>query len=134
MMFEKESEFTLNYKKLNARIDNLYWRKYNNWYLEFKKFDFSLFHQVESESPITVVNTVPVLQFDSKGNFIKEYPSLKIASIEAHVALGQIILCLKNRQKTAGGYQWKYKNDFDYGSKGTTGTTGITIQLARKIH
>jgi hypothetical protein len=225
MMFEKESEFTLDYKKLNARIANLYWINQNNWYLEFKKFDdeefkeiegylgfyfisnygqvisfhrklpvgrrynfvrgffalhlslmgkcefqfihdlvyshfckplesgykvihrngittdnyfknltstqffpiltrlkekkfdFSLFHQVESESPITIVNTVPVLQFDRKGNFIKEYPSLKIASIEAHVALGQMILCLKNRQKTAGTFQWKYKSDFNYGSK-----------------
>jgi hypothetical protein len=225
MMFEKESEFTLNYKKLNARIDNLYWRKHNNWYLEFKKFDdekfkeiegyhgfyfisnygqvisfhrklpvgrrydfirgffalrlslmrkcefhyihdlvyshfckplkpgykvihrngtttdnyfknltstqffpvftrlkkkkldFSLFYQVESESPLTVVNTIPVLQFDRKGHFIKEYPSLKIACIEAHVALSQMIFCLKNRHKTAGGYQWKYKSDFDYGTK-----------------
>lgn len=48
----------------------------------------------------------PVLQFDKKDQFIKEYPS--ISEAERQVG-GDIKGMLAGRQKTAAGYIWKYK-------------------------
>jgi hypothetical protein len=48
-----------------------------------------------------------ILQYDLQGNFIKEYPSINEA--ERHIK-GDIGAMLSGRQKTAGGYIWKFKN------------------------
>jgi hypothetical protein len=48
----------------------------------------------------------PILQFDKKNQFIKEYPS--ISEAERQVG-GDIKGMLAGRQKTAAGYIWKYK-------------------------
>jgi len=87
--------------------------------LKERGFDFTLYHLIESESILKKERTLPVIQFDKEGKFMKKYPSLKVASIETLVNLSLIIRCLKNRQKTAGGYQWKYKDDSFYDSNGT---------------
>jgi hypothetical protein len=56
-------------------------------------------------------NSKPILQFDNKNNLIQEFKSIK----EALEYLGKplnnacITSCLKERQKTAFGYIWKYK-------------------------
>ena len=57
----------------------------------------------------------PVLQYDKKGNFVREWKS----AYEATEAIGlkshsTICNCLKGRTSTAGGFVWKYKdNDKD---------------------
>lgn len=51
----------------------------------------------------------PVLQFDLNGNFIREYPGVLEAGEQCGIWKGGISTCLKNKQKTAGGYVWKYK-------------------------
>lgn len=48
----------------------------------------------------------PILQFDKKGQLIKEYPS--ISEAERQVG-GDIKGMLAGRQKTAAGYIWKFK-------------------------
>lgn len=49
----------------------------------------------------------PVIQYDLKGNIIKEFSSLK----EAKSKFGGFIdICLKHKGKKAGGYFWGYKN------------------------
>jgi hypothetical protein len=51
----------------------------------------------------------PILQYDLKNNFIKEWKSCT----EVRNVLGvsnSIQACCKGRQKTAGGYIWKFKN------------------------
>jgi hypothetical protein len=56
-------------------------------------------------------NSKPILQLDTKNNIIREFKSIK----EALDYLGKsinnscITACLKERQKTAFGYVWKYK-------------------------
>ncbi len=48
MDFERdESEFMLEQKKNQERLDNLYWKKYSNWYSKFKKFDDEEFKKIE---------------------------------------------------------------------------------------
>ena len=48
----------------------------------------------------------PVLQYDTNGNFIKEWESL--ISVTSSIK-GDIRSCIKGRQKTAAGFMWKYK-------------------------
>lgn len=50
----------------------------------------------------------PVLQYDLDGNFIKEWAS----QLEVYKILKvDINNCLKKRNKTSGGYQWRYKGE-----------------------
>lgn len=51
-----------------------------------------------------------VLQFDKQGNFIKQWDSIKKASVVVNGCEGSIGNCLKGRCKTSGGYIWKYAN------------------------
>jgi group I intron endonuclease len=52
-----------------------------------------------------------ILQYDLADNFIKEFPSLNEAynSMNKPLNSSGITCCLKNRQKSAFGYKWKYK-------------------------
>jgi hypothetical protein len=49
-----------------------------------------------------------IIQFDLKNNLIKKWPSQKQAANELHLDLGTLTACLKGRQKTCGGFIWKY--------------------------
>lgn len=51
-----------------------------------------------------------ILQFDLNGNFIKEWKGLKEAARTLNIKPPNLTACLKGRQKTCGGFIWKYKN------------------------
>ena len=51
----------------------------------------------------------PVLQYTVDGIFVKEYPSVLQAGEQCDIWKGGISSVLKGRQKTAGGFIWKYK-------------------------
>jgi len=51
----------------------------------------------------------PILQYDLNGNFIREWNSIKEASIYLHVT--HISDVLNNYRKSCGGYKWKYKEN-----------------------
>lgn len=51
----------------------------------------------------------PVLQYDINGNFIAEHPSVLEASKKCEIWRGGISTVLNGKQKTAGGFIWKYK-------------------------
>ena len=53
----------------------------------------------------------PIVQFDLKGNFIKEWKSLTEASRSLNCRIDSISNCLKNKSKTSCGFIWKYKNE-----------------------
>ena len=53
--------------------------------------------------------SIPIIQYDLEGNFIKEWLSAKIASRELNISDSGINQCLKNKNKTSKGYVWKYK-------------------------
>jgi hypothetical protein len=55
-------------------------------------------------------NSKSILQYDLKGNFIKEWESGKLASKELKINPGNISSCCAKIYKSAGGYIWKYKN------------------------
>lgn len=55
------------------------------------------------------VGQIAVLQFDKKGNFIKEFPTIQAAANEVGVTHAAIRSAV-NREGTSGGYKWKRKN------------------------
>jgi len=50
----------------------------------------------------------PIIQFDLKDNLIKKWSSQKQAANELYLDSGTLTACLKGRQKTCGGFKWKY--------------------------
>jgi len=53
----------------------------------------------------------PVDKFDINGNYIESYPSIKEAGIKNNIFPQNINQCCKHRQKTSGGFIWKYKKE-----------------------
>jgi hypothetical protein len=51
------------------------------------------------------------LQYDYQHNFIKEYNSIKEASINTGIKVCNINRCCRGGRKTSGGYIWEYKED-----------------------
>ena len=53
-----------------------------------------------------------VIQYSLNNEFIKEWEYIKQASEELGVCYSSIINCCKGKRKTAGGFIWKYQNDY----------------------
>ena len=53
-------------------------------------------------------NAKHIYQCDKDNNIIKEWTSIAEASLELGLKAPNITACLKGRQKTCGGYKWKY--------------------------
>lgn len=52
-----------------------------------------------------------VNQYSKSGNFIKHWDYIKQASNELGASQTGIILCCRGRQKTCGGFVWKYADE-----------------------
>ncbi len=53
----------------------------------------------------------PVIQLDLNGNFIKEWESIK--SAKDALSIFHIYTVAMGKRKTAGGFNWKYKTDYN---------------------
>jgi hypothetical protein len=51
-----------------------------------------------------------VMQYSLEGIFIKEWDTASDASRQLCISQSSIVMNLKNKYKTSGGYIWKYKN------------------------
>jgi len=51
-----------------------------------------------------------IIQYDLDGNFIKEWKGMKEAARTLNIKPPNLTATLKGRQKTCGGFLWKYKN------------------------
>lgn len=96
--------------RLNNRIDNL------RWCTHIENINFPLARKRQNESAKANgfkgrPHKKPVLQFDGFGNFVAEYASVLEAGEKCGIWKGGISTVLKGKQKTAGGYVWKYKGD-----------------------
>ena len=54
-----------------------------------------------------------VVQLDVNGVFISEYISMTDANRETGVSISAISSCCKDKRKTAGGFKWMYKEDYE---------------------
>ena len=52
---------------------------------------------------------IPILQFAKDGEFIKEWPCAREVYLQLGILQSSICDCLKGRQKSAGGFVWRYK-------------------------
>ena len=52
----------------------------------------------------------PVIQYDKQMNKLNEYAGCKIAGRTTKIDIGDIIRVCQGKQKSAGGYVWRYKN------------------------
>ncbi len=96
-----------NYKEINHKdenkennhVDNLEWcdRKYNI------NYGTSLQRRIKSQYK-------PIIQYDLKGNFIKEWEGIKIAKEKLNIKNG-IVNCCRGLSKTSHGFIWKYKEE-----------------------
>lgn len=55
----------------------------------------------------------PVVQIDKDGNFLKEYQSISEAEKETSIDNRFISMVCKNKRRTAHGFRWMYKEDYD---------------------
>ena len=84
---------------INNVVSNLEWctHKYNNCY-------GTRIERVKEKV------SKPVLKYDLKGNFIKEYKSLMEAYRDSNIkSASNITMCCYGKYKQAGGYVWRYK-------------------------
>lgn len=68
-------------------------------------------NKISNSNKGKIVNNKPILQYDLKGNFIKEWVSQKEAYRVTKIHYGSISYCCKGKIKTAGKFIWKFKND-----------------------
>lgn len=81
--------------KDDNRVENLEWctYKYNNMYNNKSK-----------------KNCIAISQYDSEGNFIKDWESARQVYRQLKIQYKNICKCCKGERKKAGGFIWKYKN------------------------
>jgi len=82
----------------NNHVDNLEWctKSYNNSYNE-------------ARIKAAVPRRIPILQYDKKGRFIKEWSHAREAAETLNLNKHAIYECCVGRSKTSGGYIWKRK-------------------------
>lgn len=54
-----------------------------------------------------------IIQFDLKGNYIKEWPGASVAEKELGITKNSLSAALRGKQIIAQGFKWKFKRDID---------------------
>lgn len=62
----------------------------------------------EHKKKISQSLSIPILMFTKDGEFIREFPSAKIAEKELGISHSHISQCCTGKRQTTGGYKWKF--------------------------
>lgn len=68
--------------------------------------------QIEIFTKMAKNNVINVCQYDLNGNFIKRWNSIRDVERALKINNANITSVCKNKRKNAGGFIWKYSNDF----------------------
>lgn len=93
-----------NHIKTDNRVENLELLLSN----EHRKMHLKNYKDKRIEN-IKKSSSKPIIQYTLDGEFVAEYPSIIEAARQNHIFYQGICACCKNKQKTAYGYVWKYK-------------------------
>ena len=93
--------------KLNNKLDNLEWCTYKHNIREAYRLGLNKYTNLINFKNLPK----KVLQFDKNNNFIKEFNSIREASRITNVCYNSIWLNCCGKQKYAGNYTWKYKEE-----------------------
>lgn len=63
--------------------------------------------------PFRRCNQQTVIQLTIDGKYVADYYSLNEAHLKSGLNTDNLLRCIKGRNKTAGGYKWKYLKDID---------------------
>ena len=102
--------------KQNNCVENLEWCSYSENMRHAVKNGLINFH-TEKKKNSDLINIKKatesckkkIMQYDTSGNFIKSYKSIIEASRETKSNATHISLCAKGKQKTCGGFKWRYE-------------------------
>lgn len=87
-------------KKIKENTDWITWRES----IKNRKIDYANVRR-------NVVNKKKIIQLDLNDNIINEFNSISEASKILNLGRSGIMQCLRERNKTAFGYKWKYKEN-----------------------
>lgn len=62
-----------------------------------------------------VISEKQIIQMDKEGNFIRDYPSVKIAAKINHIQASGLYAALNGKQKTCAGFTWRKGLTLDLG-------------------
>lgn len=93
--------------KLNNKLDNLEWCSYKHNINEAYRLGLNRYTNLINFKNLPK----KVLQFDKNNNFINEFESIRKASKITNVCYNSIWLNCCGKQRYAGGYTWKFKEE-----------------------
>jgi hypothetical protein len=97
-------------KKTVANTDYVKRTANTDWKARTVKMDWKAKVINTDYKSIADKNKKPILQFDKSGTFIKEWASIKEAGKSLNIYSSNITNCAKGRERSAGGFIWKYKD------------------------
>jgi group I intron endonuclease len=76
-----------------------------------KMKNHTFYNNIDRVTKLSNSHSIPVLQYDKQGNFIKEWESAKEAAkiLKNKINGSDIRACIRGEQKTAYGYKWVEK-------------------------
>lgn len=90
-------------KRADKAKENTDWDSWRES-IKNRKTDYSFLNKLHEQSK------KPIYQLNLDDEIIKEFNSAVDAADELNINVGGIRHCLTGRNKTAGGYKWKYKD------------------------